>query len=256
VGILKKILGGPLFGSPTAVTESTIAEPVAPELSRATCMDRLRNMKAIGFAPGVVFDCGASVGYWSWEIGKLFPETQIFAFEPNPKITPQTRIQLSKLHCPVTVVECAIGVTNGTAVLNIWDNDETKMSGSSIKNHVQGDSRNKVEVELKTLDSICAEYRTQPVLIKLDLQGYELDALRGSENTLKTTEAWIIEFGCLQAYIDRTTPNDLMQLMYENDYVLYDVVDLIYRPYDNALTGGDFFFIKNSSKLKSHKGYS
>jgi len=37
---------------------------------------------------------------------------------------------------------------------------------------------------------------------------------------------------------------------------LYDIIDLIYRPYDNALTGGDFFFVKNDSNLKSHKGYN
>jgi hypothetical protein len=44
--------------------------------------------------------------------------------------------------------------------------------------------------------------------------------------------------------------------MYANDYCLYDIIDLIYRPYDNALTGGDFFFVKNNSPLKSHKGYN
>ena len=41
-----------------------------------------------------------------------------------------------------------------------------------------------------------------------------------------------------------------------SDYCLYDIIDLIYRPYDNALTGGDFIFVKNSSQLKEYKGYA
>ena len=220
-----------------------------------SCIDRLRNMKEIGFNPDVVFDCGASVGHWSWEVGKLFKGTQIIAIEPNPKVTPVTINQLSKLNPQPIIEECAIGAENGTAFLNIWDNDETKMSGSSLKEHVQGNPLQKIEVKLKTLDTISNEHNIQPTLVKLDLQGYELDALKGASKLLQSTEVFIIEFGCLQAYIDRTTPNDLMSLMYNNDYCLYDIVDLIYRPYDNALTGGDFFFVKNDSKLKEYKGY-
>jgi len=220
-----------------------------------SCLDRLGNMKDIGFSPKYILDCGASVGHWSWEVGKLFNDAQIIAIEPNPKVTPRTRELLSRLSPAPVIEECAVGATDGTAYLNIWDNDETKMSGSSLKEHVQGDPREKVSVQLKTLDTICKERNVKPDLVKLDLQGYELDALKGATNILKSTEAFIIEFGCLQAYIDRTTPNDLINLMYSNDYCLYDIVDLIYRPYDKALTGGDFFFIKNSSKFRAHKGY-
>lgn len=67
---------------------------------------------------------------------------------------------------------------------------------------------------------------------------------------------FIIEFGVLEAYINRATPRQLLDIMIDNNYCLYDVVDLIYRPYDDALTGGDFFFVKNSSVLSRYKGYS
>lgn len=220
------------------------------------CMDRLENMKNCGFDPKVIFDCGASVGYWSWEAGKLFPGCQFVAIEPNDMIIPKTKELLNKMKVKPIIEQCAIGSEDGIAHLNVWDNPETSMGGSSLKSHVQGEAKNKLEVKLKKLDSISTKHNVKPDLIKLDLQGYELEALKGATELLKTTEAFIIEFGCLEAYQNRATPFDLFEIMYANDYCLYDIIDLIYRPYDKALTGGDFFFVKNNSPLKAHKGYN
>lgn len=222
-----------------------------------SCLERLINMKRIGFDPKVVVDGGASIGHWSYEVRKIFTKTQILAVEPNDLIIEKTREFLNKLENPSPIIEhSALGSENKVGFLNIWDNPETKMSGSSIREHVQGNPKKKLEINVRKLDDILDSHKIRADVIKLDLQGYELEALKGSENSLKYCELAIIEFGCLQAYIDRTTPKDLLNFMYERDFLLYDIVDLIYRPYDNALTGGDFFFIKNSSNLKKYKGFS
>ena len=46
-----------------------------------------------------------------------------------------------------------------------------------------------------------------------------------------------------------------MDIMYDNSCCLYDVASCSDRPYDGALTGVDFFFVKNSSVLRKHKGW-
>ena len=216
---------------------------------------RLVNLQKIGFKPNNIFDCGASVGYWSYEMSKIFPGVQILAIEPNEKVIPKTKDTLKVVRPAPIIEKCAIGAKDDIAYLNIWDNSETKMSGSSLKEHVQGDPRTKLKVTLAKLDTLSKKHNIVPDLVKLDLQGAELDALHGATEILKSAEVFIIEFGCLQAYVDRTTPHDLINIMYANDYCLYDIFDLIYRPYDNALTGGDFVFVKNSSKLREYKGY-
>lgn len=222
-----------------------------------SCLERLENMKKIGFDPKTIVDGGASIGHWSIQVKKLFPEAQLLAIEPNSLIINKAKELLEKVDDPKPIVEhSALGSENKTGYLNIWDNEETKMSGSSIKEHVQGDPKKKMEINIKKLDDIIEKYNIKPDVIKLDLQGYELEALKGSEKSLNLTEVVIVEFGCLQAYIDRTTPQELINFMYERNYFLYDIVDLIYRPHDNALTGGDFFFVKHSSNLLKYKGFS
>ena len=72
------------------VTQKDYKKIIKPNNSVENCTQtfrtRLENMKMIGFSPRCIFDCGASVGYWSYDIGKLFPGSQIVAIEPNDHI--------------------------------------------------------------------------------------------------------------------------------------------------------------------------
>ena len=94
-----------------------------------------------------------------------------------------------------------------------------------------------VDVPVDTIDAISPQTGLLPDLVKLDLQGGELSALRAAARRLKQAELLVVEFGCLEAYIGRATPRDLLEGTHANDYCLYDIVDCHCRPYDGALTG-------------------
>jgi FkbM family methyltransferase len=166
-----------------------------------------------------------------------------------------TKANIAALKPSPILLDNAVGEKPQSAFLNVWGNDETSIAGSSLLSHIQGAPDRTIETEILTLDMISQDTGFVPDLVKLDLQGAELPALKGAESILETAELFIIEFGCLEAYEDRTTPRELIDIMYDNNYCLYDIVDLIYRPYDGAMASGDFFFIKNDSPLRSYKGY-
>ena len=79
--------------------------------------DRMANMIAAGFAPKCIFDCGASVGQWSYEVSKLFPGAQIVAIEPNSMVIKRTREQLKSIKPEVIIEQCAIGAASGHPTL-------------------------------------------------------------------------------------------------------------------------------------------
>lgn len=221
---------------------------------KPTCSERIRHAKELGFSPRVIIDGGGFKGLWSQEIARIFPGTKIIIIEPNPFVQEDIKKNISHIQPHPIIYSVALGESLGKAKLNIW-RDEKSDPGASLLDHVSGKAQKAIEVDVDTLDNISQQTSLTPDLVKLDLQGEELSALKGAVQVLKNAEFMIIEFGCLEAYEGRTTPQDLLDIMYENDYCLYDIVDCHYRPHDGALTGGDFFFVKNSSVLRSYKGW-
>jgi FkbM family methyltransferase len=218
--------------------------------------DRLQRIQKLGVRPTVIFDCGAYIGGWTAEVATIFPGAQFVLFEPNTTVTPKTKATIASIQPTPILIEAAVGEQTGTGYLNVWNNTHTSDQGSSMLGHVQSDAQTKLETPIVSLDSVVAERGLRPDLIKLDLQGYELTALKGATDVLRTAEVVITEFGVGEAYLNSTTPLQLIQFMHDHDFVLYDIVDLLYRPYDKALSSGDFFFVKRTSKLLAYKGYT
>jgi FkbM family methyltransferase len=213
-------------------------------------------MRSLGFSPRVVFDAGAYVGDWSGAFQQVFPGVRSFLMEPNPALRPALDATARRLP-GATVLPVAIGDKLGTTHLNIWENasDPLALQASSLLEHTRGEATHRAEVELLTLDAVASRYEVIPDVVKLDLQGAELAALRGAGTLLGRSELFIIEFGCLDAYQDRTTPRALLDCMDDHGYCLYDVVDLGYRRFDGALCSGDFFFLLRDSALREHRDF-
>jgi len=255
--ILKKIIKAPLNAIGFDLVRKTNMLEKTPKFEIITphWKERIINAKSIGFKPKIIYDGGGFNGSWTYEAAQIFPNSQFVIMEPNPYMLEEIKKNTANLNLAPILYNIALGDSQGKAHFNIWDVNKTDPS-ASLLNHVSGDAHCVLEVEVKTIDRIVEETNLLPDLIKLDLQGNELAALKGAEKTLLNVEFVIVEFGCLEAYIGRTKPNELIEFMYKKGFCLYDVVDFHYRPYDNALTGGDFIFVKNLSILKSYKGWS
>jgi FkbM family methyltransferase len=250
--LAKTLINGPLgkFG-----LEIKRLENAPPRTSSMPAWkERLLHAKRLGLSPNVVVDGGAFKGLWARDIAAIFPGSQIVSIEANPFLQDIIRDNTSDIHPPVTMLNLALGDHREERPLHIW-RDITSDTGASLLEHVSGEPGTAVEVQVDTLDNICETLDLKPDLVKLDLQGAELLALKGATKILESAEMIITEFGCLEAYIGRATPRQLIDIMYDNDYCLYDIVDCHYRPYDGALTGGDFIFVKNWSVLRKYKGW-
>jgi len=170
----------------------------------------------------VVFDIGANIGFYT----KLFAEIvnkkgHVFAFEPSHEAAKKINdIQL--LFPNITLLENVVGEKNGTINFVIDKNDP-----SSVANKVFSEKSNNPTIsklakkEMVTLDSICEKYKV-PNLIKIDVEGYELNVLKGATKTLlnkKLKHLFIeIHFSELQNMGQTFAPNQIKAMLIKNGF--------------------------------------
>lgn len=117
----------------------------------------------------MAIDIGAHVGFWSMHLVNSF--TYVYAFEPIPMHRECFVQNVESPYC--MLMPYALGAENGDAWLTIPD-------GSSGGTHVSDDGN--IHAEMRTLDSL--QFASCD-FIKIDVEGFELDVLRGADETIR-----------------------------------------------------------------------
>jgi FkbM family methyltransferase len=178
------------------------------------------DFKARGFTPAVIFDIGAATGSWTAEAAQIFPRAKFITVEPRATGFEPT-------------VRAAVGAAEGSAVMTDWNTGSTLLPTSG------SDSR-KYSVPVTTLDRLAAQYG-MPDLVKLDVEGFELEALKGADTLWGRTEVFVIEVA-LYRFSGRPMVHEVLPFMAEHGYFVYDVAGFIRRPYDGAVAMMDLCF--------------
>ena len=135
-----------------------------------------------------VIDGGAHVGYFTLLAASLVGDGQVLAFEPRPEVSAWLRVNVAGHKGParIDIVEAALAATDGTATF--WVSEDISTNSSLAEERGQ----TPVEVPTRALDGV-GERPLAPTLIKLDLEGGEVLAMRGMPRTLQSTEWLILE---------------------------------------------------------------
>jgi FkbM family methyltransferase len=131
----------------------------------------------------VLFDCGADIGTFSALVCSHTSQVaRVIAFEPNPDVSTFMKQNLSQLNVPSEAITKAVSCCSGTGRLEIPDYDES----DHARFLVPGDGA----LEVVTLDSLGV--RGGDVAIKIDVEGGELDVLKGAAETIKSARKCVI----------------------------------------------------------------
>jgi FkbM family methyltransferase len=131
----------------------------------------------------VLFDCGADIGTFSALVcARSSRVARVIGFEPNPDVAGFMKRNLSQLQIPSRAITKAVGCFKGTGRLEVPDYDNS----DHARFLVPGDG----PLEVVTIDS-CG-VRGGDVAIKIDVEGGELDVLKGAAETIASARKCVI----------------------------------------------------------------
>jgi FkbM family methyltransferase len=155
----------------------------------------LERLSAPRNKPIQVIDIGANVGNYSKAILDLAPNARIYAFEPS-EVARFELLRRFENENRIQIFPFAVGAAERNQLL--WSNVPGSGLGSLIKRdlrHFGIDFSFTEEVRVLTLDSWNSGFGIKPDIIKIDVEGFELDVLKGARGVVKNTKVIQFEFG-------------------------------------------------------------
>ncbi|HLX62137.1 MAG TPA: FkbM family methyltransferase [Planctomycetota bacterium] len=201
-----------------------------------------------------VLDLGAHVGQTAERYRGCFPRAKIISFEPFPESFAACQKAAEKLQ-PMDVYALAaadeIGsrtfyLTSFSARNSLLRLDESK---TDLFPAEWSKRAGEIKVEATTLDTFCRDKNIDRVdILKMDIQGGELQALRGAKELLarQAIDAVFLEVSFEATYDGHPLFFELYRFLHEAGFVLFDLYNCLKGTTNMALVEGDALFIRKT----------
>jgi FkbM family methyltransferase len=133
-----------------------------------------------------IYDIGANRGFYTRKFLEKSTKGKVFAFEPVP-VNFSIISKLQSEYRNLYIYPIGLGSEKGSLPMSIGLDDLN--ATSSLKNFR---SENDIMVTVETLDDIVNESHSVPNIIKIDVEGFEFEVLKGMSNTVINEKICVI----------------------------------------------------------------
>lgn len=208
----------------------------------------LEFLKRLGFDPKVIYDVGASNGSWTLPVSRVFPEARYELFEPLADCNEAYQWGLQQVARTVNsrLHRCALSNGAGAATFKIMGE---RGEGSSLLGDAPG--AREIEVELRRLDDMVdSGVLAAPDMIKMDIQGGELKALRGGQDAcLPHVSVLALELWMFRGYgADTPLMVEVAEYLRREHFFPFEIGDE-YRTPHGRLATKDVWFVRGDSDI-------
>jgi FkbM family methyltransferase len=192
----------------------------------------------------VIYDIGAHVGSWTLLAKAVIPTATVEAFEPLREHCESFDASVAgldkvRLHC------VALGRAAGVTPLFVTTrSDSSSFLEPTSAGFDHGVRRlRSVSTVVHRLDDYCAENGLAPPdLLKLDVQGFELEVLEGGVSSIQNAKALIVEVSFVAYYSNQCLFSDVCAFLHNNGFELRALG--ISTALGKPLTQADALFLK------------
>lgn len=201
----------------------------------------LHYLRELGFSLAAVIDVGAYVGNWTKMAKRVYPKAKFLMLEAQHEKRQYLDTMRAESPDSIDYEICLLGPEMGKEVTFF-----VMETGSSIYEELTDHSREPRSLTTCTLDSVIGKHKLPegPLLLKLDVQGAELDVLAGGSFSLRRTPVILLEVAVVSYNKGAPTFREVMNFLGERGYRLFDIAALM-RPDGIKLIQMDAIFVKN-----------
>lgn len=200
------------------------------------------NFNAIELDEDLLVDIGVAGG--TPELYARFPSCDLVLIEPISDFAGQIKMTLPSRD--YVLINKAIGRSRGKIELN-YNPGKPNQTSMFLRTMHDGNTR---EVEIDTLDSVLAGIPGKRLVVKIDVEGAELEVLAGAEDTLKRSVCVFIEVNMGFGFADLRNPlPEVDQVMKNAGFVLFAIMDAV-REGDQLhtkVTKADFCYVRRDT---------
>jgi FkbM family methyltransferase len=195
-----------------------------------------------------IIDIGANIGEFTLIFAELFPEAEIYAFEPLPDCYNQ--LETKTKHIP-TISTFNIGLGSKQCIQNIhqssWHPASSfrEMSAMHKTNYPHSANHEEIGVTIDTLDSILKpDTLNKNILIKMDVQGFEDEVINGGIQIFRQAKIVVVECSFQELYENEPMFHGIYSLLKQLGYKYRGSLKQSTDKNDGSFLQADCLFIK------------
>ena len=197
-------------------------------------------------SPESIIDIGVAKG--TPELYDAFPASQFkyLLVEANPTFREDVEQLARTLHAEHRMVFCA--AHEGTSEFIVYKNQGLSSAYPAARAVAEAD---RITVPTVQLDTLMADTDLKPpYAIKIDVEGAELDVLRGASRTLEETQAVVVETSIGKRRIGAAEFGDVVCFMREHGFSVFDLTSG--SNWEGNLSLVDVIFVRTDSAVREY----
>ncbi len=203
--------------------------------------------KSIGSNQSVIWDVGANVGSVCLPLLSMCPNLIVHAFEPSPPVFSRLNVNINlNSNISERIYLENIALSDSSGVIDFFVSNELENSGVGSLGKMHNTSNVPIQVNCCTGDELIMQKKISiPSFIKIDVEGFEYEVLKGLMSFLKTSNATQIVFEHEPYRLEerKLEKTSVIRLLKDLGFTLYAIDDDGLRSFSEAMLDAHHDFL-------------